>query len=142
MSREDPQLRIRLPFELKEKIDEAAKANNRSMNAEIVQRLDISFLKEIPVDEVISAQDAINIANKAKDELSGIIFTRAFAEINQKIRIGHTNFFVDLSDLELDGLSEDDFVSIFQLTFNRLKQLGYVVLENSWDAGGFLIEIP
>ncbi|AVQ89837.1 Arc family DNA-binding protein, partial [Citrobacter freundii] len=36
MSREDPQLRIRLPIELKEKIEETAKANNRSMNAEIV----------------------------------------------------------------------------------------------------------
>ena len=44
MSREDPQLRIRLPIELKEKIQEAAAKNNRSMNAEIVSILEDSFL--------------------------------------------------------------------------------------------------
>ncbi|AJJ05089.1 Arc family DNA-binding protein [Yersinia pseudotuberculosis] len=142
MSREDPQLRIRLPIELKEKIEDAAKVNSRSMNAEIVQRLDVSFLNEIPTDELISAKDAINIVNKAKDELSNIILKRTFAEINEKIRIGHTGFCIDLSDLELEGLSEDDFVSVFQLTFDRLKELGYVVSENTWDAEGFLIDIP
>ncbi|WP_145590732.1 Arc family DNA-binding protein [Yersinia aleksiciae] len=142
MSREDPQLRIRLPIELKEKIEDSAKENNRSMNAEIVQRLDASFLNEIPTDELISAKDAINIVNKAKDELSSIILKRTFAEINEKIRIGHTSFCVDLGDLDLGGLSEDDFVSVFQLTFDRLKDLGYVVSEKTWDAEGFLIDIP
>ncbi|CQI98059.1 Arc family DNA-binding protein [Yersinia frederiksenii] len=142
MSREDPQLRIRLPIELKDKIEEAAKVNSRSMNAEIVQRLDVSFLNEIPTDELISAKDAINIVNKAKDELSNIILKRTFAEINEKIRIGHTSFFVSLSDLDLGGLGEDDFVSVFQLTFDRLKDLGYVVSEKTWDADGFLIDIP
>ncbi|WP_318392399.1 Arc family DNA-binding protein [Enterobacter sp.] len=44
MSREDPQLRIRLPAELKEKIEQSAKVNNRSMNAEIVTRLNLSYL--------------------------------------------------------------------------------------------------
>ena len=58
MSREDPQLRIRLPIEVKEKIEISAKANKRSMNAEIVQRLDTSFLKDIHEDDVISAYEA------------------------------------------------------------------------------------
>lgn len=142
MSREDPQLRIRLPIELKEKIEDSAKANGRSMNAEIVQRLDASLLNEIPADEIISAKDAIQIVNKAKDELSGIIFTRTFAEINKKVRIGHTTFFIDLSDLDLEGVADDDFESLFQLTFNRLKELGYNVPEQSWDVQGFMVEIP
>ena len=46
MSREDPQLRIRLPAELKEKIEASSKLNNRSMNAEIVTRLNFSYLIE------------------------------------------------------------------------------------------------
>lgn len=46
MSREDPQLRIRLPIELKEKIESSAKLNGRSMNAEIVTRLNLSYLLE------------------------------------------------------------------------------------------------
>ncbi|BDC21828.1 regulatory protein Mnt [Klebsiella pneumoniae] len=44
MSREDPQLRIRLPSELKDKIEASAKANNRSMNAEIIFRINLSYL--------------------------------------------------------------------------------------------------
>jgi hypothetical protein len=43
MSREHPQMRIRLPPELKEKIEEAAHDNRRSMNAEVIARLQASF---------------------------------------------------------------------------------------------------
>lgn len=39
MSREDPQMKIRLPAELKDHIEETAKTVGRSMNAEIVARL-------------------------------------------------------------------------------------------------------
>ncbi|HCM9431117.1 TPA: Arc family DNA-binding protein [Enterobacter hormaechei subsp. steigerwaltii] len=142
MSREDPQLRIRLPVELKEKIEDSAKANNRSMNAEIVQRLDGSFLAEVSDDEVISAEEAIQIVSKARDELSAIIFKRTFSEINKKVRIGHTTFHIHLDDLELDGLSDDDFDTVFQKTFLRLKELGYEIWEKTWDVTGFTAEIP
>ncbi|MDP9908248.1 hypothetical protein J2W27_000341 [Variovorax boronicumulans] len=43
MSREDAQMKIRLPAELKAGIDEAASANKRTLNAEIVARLQASF---------------------------------------------------------------------------------------------------
>lgn len=43
MSRTDPQLKVRLPDGMRDRIAEAAKANNRSMNAEIVARLEASF---------------------------------------------------------------------------------------------------
>ncbi|EAB5934897.1 DNA-binding protein [Salmonella enterica subsp. salamae] len=43
MSREDPQMKVRLPAELKEKLEVAAKENKRSMNAEVVHRLKESF---------------------------------------------------------------------------------------------------
>ncbi|CDG20005.1 Putative phage regulatory protein (fragment) [Xenorhabdus poinarii G6] len=141
MSREDPQLRIRLPIELKEKIEETAKANSRSMNAEIVQRLDISFLNEPPTDELISAKDAIQIANKAKDELPSIILKRTFDEINKKIRMGHKSFCIMLNDLELEGLEDKEFNEVFQQTFNRLNDLGYTVSMGSLDADGFLVDI-
>lgn len=142
MSREDPQLRIRLPIELKEKVEDSAKNNNRSINAEIVQRLEGSFFSEPSADEIISAKDALQVVNRAKEELTNIIFKRTFAEINQKIRIGHTSFNVALNDLDLEGLNEDDFASVFEPTFSRLEGLGYVVCENTWDVTGFLIEIP
>jgi hypothetical protein len=43
MARTDPQMNLRFPAELKQLIEDAAKANNRSMNAEIVARLKSSF---------------------------------------------------------------------------------------------------
>ncbi|MBT0366187.1 Arc family DNA-binding protein [Morganella morganii subsp. morganii] len=142
MSREDPQLRIRLPVELKEKIEETAKANSRSMNAEIVQRLDASFLHDLPEDKLISAKEALGIISKAKDELANVIFKRTFAELNRRVRIGHKIFYVEVNDLDLEGLSDDDFVSVFQPTFDKLKSLGYSVPDDAWDVSSFLIEIP
>jgi len=43
MARTDPQTNIRLPLRLKERLAVAARASNRTMNAEIVQRLERSF---------------------------------------------------------------------------------------------------
>lgn len=43
MSREDPQMKIRLPADLKDQIEAAAKESGRSMNAEIVARLQESL---------------------------------------------------------------------------------------------------
>ncbi|MBB5444665.1 MULTISPECIES: Arc family DNA-binding protein [unclassified Paraburkholderia] len=43
MSRDDHQMKIRLPAELKDSIEGAAAANKRSLNAEIVARLEQSF---------------------------------------------------------------------------------------------------
>lgn len=39
----DPQYKLRWPLELKEKIAQSAKEHNRSMNADIVARLEESF---------------------------------------------------------------------------------------------------
>lgn len=43
MSRENPQAKIRFPEELKAAIDAAAIANKRSINAEVIDRLQASF---------------------------------------------------------------------------------------------------
>lgn len=142
MSREDPQFRIRLPAELKEKIEDSAKGNNRSLNAEIVFRLDASFLDQLPEDALLTAADALLVVARAKEELSETIFKRTFSVLNEKIRIGHTSFLVSVSDLDLEGLSDDDFVTVFESTFSRLKSLGYEIWENSWDVDGFMFEIP
>lgn len=50
MKRTDPQYKLRMTEDLKAKVEEAAKANNRSMNAEIVARLEASFPVDPPED--------------------------------------------------------------------------------------------
>ena len=43
MAREDLHFRLRIPEDLKRRVDEAAKSNHRSMTAEIIARLETSF---------------------------------------------------------------------------------------------------
>lgn len=45
MARNDPQFNLRVPVELKQKVEEAAKESGRSINAEAVYRLEKSFEK-------------------------------------------------------------------------------------------------
>lgn len=52
MSREDPQMKIRLPADLKDQIEAAAKAAGRSMNAEIVARLENALVSQPAVSDV------------------------------------------------------------------------------------------
>ncbi len=42
----EPQYKLRMPHELKDKIKSSAEKKNRSMNADIVARLEQSFLKD------------------------------------------------------------------------------------------------
>ena len=58
MTREDPQMKIRLTDDLKKSIERAAHESGRSMNAEIVARLQKSF--ESPGDE--TAVDKLAVA--------------------------------------------------------------------------------
>lgn len=77
MSREDPQLKIRLPLELKEKITESAAEYGRSINSEVVARLEESFEKDDAAEfdkgfvlQVIeSQQDQINQLQKMIQDL-------------------------------------------------------------------------
>ncbi|CDG88424.1 Arc family DNA-binding protein [Xenorhabdus bovienii] len=46
MSREDPQLRVRIPAELKEILEQRAKENRRTLTAEIVSRLEATTVQD------------------------------------------------------------------------------------------------
>lgn len=54
MARNDPQMNLRVPVELKEKIEKAAFDNNRTITAEAVSRLEQSFKphQEIEIEEL------------------------------------------------------------------------------------------
>ena len=48
MSRTDPQLKLRMPAALRAQVEQSAKAARRSLNAEIVVRLESSFSQVAP----------------------------------------------------------------------------------------------
>ena len=53
MAREYSQVNFRIPTKLKEKIEESASTNDRSITAELVARLEQSFEPEIQVHETL-----------------------------------------------------------------------------------------
>lgn len=72
----DPQHNIRIPIELKTKIAESAKAHNRSMNADIVARLEKSFESDgnqvmlLEEDSILAMQEMMsNILENAVNNL-------------------------------------------------------------------------
>ncbi|WP_176307980.1 Arc family DNA-binding protein [Burkholderia ambifaria] len=46
MARDDPQINLRIPLELKERLDAASARKRRSLTAEVVARLEASFLSD------------------------------------------------------------------------------------------------
>ena len=52
MSRTDPQFKLRVPPELRAKIEQSAFVARRSMNSEVVIRLEASYAQDKPAKEV------------------------------------------------------------------------------------------
>lgn len=71
-------MRLRMPPELRDQIEEAAKSNNRSMNAEIVSRLEQSFSPS-QVDVAVN-----KAANQVATHMSEI-FTASLARMAKEL---------------------------------------------------------
>ena len=58
MKRTDPQLKLRLPSELRAKLDEAAEGMHRPVSSEIVARLEASFVSDPGLPGRVAALEA------------------------------------------------------------------------------------
>lgn len=72
MSREDPQFKLRLPADLKAKLDQRAKLNDRSINAELVQIVREAIDKPSPVSGY--RDDAERLADQQSDVVKKMVF--------------------------------------------------------------------
>lgn len=75
MGREDPQLKLRLTEEMKDAVTAAARSNGRSVNAEIVARLTMSFSGDfVPSEEfhasVSQSKEMMEYVVKLSDALT------------------------------------------------------------------------
>lgn len=82
MARTDPQVNFRIPAELKDKLDEAAKENGRTLTAELILRLEMTFENDDTIqdlaarvesleNEVASLEDDQRENNRRLDALEG-----------------------------------------------------------------------
>lgn len=89
MGREDPQLKLRLTEEMKDRITAVAKENGRSVNAEIVARLDKSFIGDfIPIDDLTGIKTVVDemaqTSRTLADEL--VASAKRERELNEKFQ--------------------------------------------------------
>lgn len=131
MSREDPQFKLRMPTQLRDQAEQSAKASGRSLNAELVARLESSFLGENASSSLIPAARAKELALMSRSGIPNEVRKRAIESIARAVRLGHSEAVVSLDDLHLEfGISDAELDRLFEGVFSELKQAGYRV---KWD---------
>lgn len=131
MSREDPQFKLRMPANLRDQAEMAARASGRSLNAELVARLEASFLGENSSSGLIPAVRARELALMARSGIPDEVMRRAVEAISRAVKLGHSEAIVGLEDLNLEfGISDAELGELFKGVLNELKEAGYTV---KWD---------
>lgn len=135
MSREDSQFKLRMPAELREKIEEAAKDSKRSLNAEIVARLEDSEFRSGTPTQIPSASKARQLAASARKRTAEQVRNEVLLELQSAISKGASVARADLRDLDLELLSETEHDDVTSELCRELESAGYKL---EWDGPDFL----
>lgn len=68
MARTDPQVNFRIPSELKDKLDEAAKENGRTLTAELILRLEMTFEHDDQMQDLLSRVEQLESESKWQEK--------------------------------------------------------------------------
>lgn len=116
MSRTDPQFKLRLPIELKERIEEKAKKNKRSINAELVDCLEkhyeASSDEVLPLSSPLTTMDVIRRIGK----LAGL----SDNPMDNKVKVKKIS---DKTTRVIQGLAVGYLDLDFSLPFDQLKPM-------------------
>jgi hypothetical protein len=130
MSREDSQFKLRLPADLREQIEQAAQESKRSLNAEIVARLEESHFRTGQVDAIPSAKKAREMAAQSRKRTAIEIRKEVLSELQIAINKGATMAQVDLRDMGLDEMSDAEHEETTGDVCRELEAAGYTL---DWD---------
>lgn len=130
MSRTDPQFNLRIPETLRDQVMVAAKENGRSATAEILARLELSFIGEAPQEDLIPASRAKAMASIARQSVPSVIKKRVLEGVNKSVSMGHSSAHIDLKDLEIEAMPEADGNGIMNAFTEWLEAAGYKI---EWD---------
>ncbi|EMJ8372956.1 Arc family DNA-binding protein [Pseudomonas aeruginosa] len=131
MSREDPQFKLRMPLPLRRQAEQAAKAAGRSLNAELVARLEASFLSESPSEELLPAKRARELALMARNGIPDEVRRRTIEAITRAVKLGRSEAMANLNDLHLDsGIPDSELDELLKGVMTEFKDAGYKI---NWD---------
>lgn len=77
---------IRLPDGMRDRIREAAEQNNRSMNAEIVARLEETFVARFSLEDFMSPEAKIEFLADQIKSLASILGEERGKQVNEKMK--------------------------------------------------------
>ena len=87
MARDDPQMKLRLPEDLRERIRDRAEMNGRSMNTEILAALSGAFPSSSdPLELLASLANIFDIHNKEYSETEKAVFFEFYDLIVDEIK--------------------------------------------------------
>lgn len=148
--REHPQLRLRVAPELKEQVEQSAKMNGRSMNAEIVHRLEMSFVAEQnpaaanllhseDVEKLLTPTLPASIASKLarQNTDSGIALASIFVDeindfINGAVVLGKRQIELDTATITHSmPVTAAEITCALKLVEKVFSDAGYIVETNS-----------
>nr|DAF79081.1 MAG TPA: Mnt [Caudoviricetes sp.] len=130
MSREDSQFKLRMPSELREAIESSAKDAKRSLNAEIVARLETTVLKQSIGTELLQANKAKELSAAFRKSIPIEMKTRIIDSVNDSVMHGLASAQVDFSDMGLDSLPHGQAEEIMDSFGEMLSAAGY---RYEWD---------
>ncbi|MDD1795115.1 Arc family DNA-binding protein [Enterovibrio sp. ZSDZ42] len=113
-----------MPSELKSELESNAKVNRRSMNAELIDRLEKSLLSATTPTGELSAADAKKLAEHALEDGAAALVAKCLEEVSRMARQGVTEVSADTG---FDAISAEVEESVIQPAKARLEGLGYVV---------------
>ena len=98
MSRSDPQFKLRMPPHLKDVLEQKAKDNGRSMNAELLYRLEKSLEAEAAATAAV-AGDPHQQINALTEQMGQLLKAIAAANLMAAVEAGK----VEVEDSENEG---------------------------------------
>jgi len=122
-------------------IETAAVNSGRSMNAEIVHRLEGSFDEAPNPGELLSAEEAKKKMKQAQEGMKGTILALTIDAINKSIIKGQSEIELNFSAVagNPETVGEDSFFSMVSPALNALEDKGYNV--EDIGEGHFIVRI-
>lgn len=139
MSKVDVQFNLRVPASLKERVEQAAKENNRSINAEAIARLESSFQasnQDLSVALRVFEQLLLaKTSSPRKQELADRL-NLAMMTINQlpriSVELSPTRIAYDLKEEHGENF-EQYFSGQLEASFSQLEQIAdYLGIDSTW----------
>lgn len=135
MSEDIYRSQFRLPYPLYEQLKASADESRRSVNAELVARLEESFHAEISPAELLPASKAREIASAARQDLAVRVREAVLEQLNEAILQGAESVDISLHRFPLLAYEADEAEEITAPIEKELNDAGY---KTEWDGASSL----